>query len=170
MEQAKEAAEAERETAKEETETKEEARSGVLSALLQLGRANLQYLRAQLEALELYPGQPQLLLALRERENVSQSALAQAMEITPATLTVMLQRMDAKQLVCRRSDPQDMRVTRLSLTEKGWAKVREIDAVIRATDARLDAIFTPEELTLLKDMLRRMHDALGEMGKSGASE
>lgn len=139
----------------------EEETEGVMSMLMRLTRLQFQYMRAHLEKLELYPGQPQLLLALRDHANASQKELARVMEATPATLTVMLRRMDAKHLVSRVSDPQDMRVTRLSLTDEGYEKVRQIDAFIRQTNDMLDGLFTPEELRTVSGMIRRVCAQLG---------
>lgn len=136
---------------------------GVMTMIMRLARLQFQYMRSQLEQLDLYPGQPQLLLALKARENVSQRELAQAMEVTPATLTVMLRRMDAKHLVSRASDPQDMRVTRLRLTESGREKVREIETVITQANAVLDGLFTPEELRAVSGMMQRVCAQLGIM-------
>ena len=129
---------------------------GVMTMIMRLTRLQFQYMRAQLEKLDLYPGQPQLLLALREHDNASQKELAQAMDVSPATLTVMLRRMDAKHLVRRVNDPQDLRVIRLSLTEEGCEKVRQIDAFIRQANEMLDGLFTPEELRTASGMIRRV--------------
>lgn len=134
-----------------------------MTMIMRLARLQFQYMHAQLERLDLYPGQPQLLLALRDRENVSQKELAQAMEVTPATLTVMLRRMDAKHLVNRTSDPQDLRVTRLSLTPAGREKVREIETIITQANDTLDDLFLPEELDRVCVMMRRVCAQLGLM-------
>lgn len=104
-------------------------------------------------------------LARKARENVSQKELAQAMEITPATLTVMLRRMDAKRLVSRVRDPQDMRVTQLNLTESGREKVREIETVITQANDVLDGLFTPEELRAVRGMMQRVCVHLGTMAQ-----
>lgn len=129
---------------------------GVMTMIMRLTRLQFQYMRAQLEKLDLYPGQPQLLLALREHANASQKELAQAMDVSPATLTVMLRRMDAKHLVKRVNDPQDLRVIRLSLTEEGNEKVRQIDAFIRQANEMLDGLFTPDELRTASGMIKRV--------------
>ena len=67
-----------------------------MTLIMRLAKLQFQYMRLQMDRLDLYPGQPQLLLALKAHEHVSQRELARVLEITPATLTVMLRRMDGK--------------------------------------------------------------------------
>lgn len=129
---------------------------GVMTLTMRLARAQFQYWREKLEKLDLYPGQPQLLLALKHHEHVSQKELAKAMEITPATLTVMLRRMDGKQLVSRESDVQDLRITRLCLTEKGRKKADEIEEMIAQSNDMFGELFSKEEIETVCSMMRRV--------------
>lgn len=133
---------------------------GVMTLTMRLAKLQLQYWREKLEALDLYPGQPQLLLALKAHEHVSQKELAQAMEITPATLTVMLRRMDAKELVSRESDAQDMRITRLCLTEKGREKAAQIEEMLKQANEMFMALFSPAEIDTVCLMMQRMCEHL----------
>lgn len=135
-------------------------KNGVVWMLMRLTRLHFQYMRTQLEALDLYPGQPQLLLALKERDNASQRELAQAMDVSPATLTVMLRRMDGKHLIERKNDPQDMRITRLRLTTRGREKITQIERVLDESGEQLEALFTREEKELARSMLSRLEQRL----------
>ena len=135
---------------------------GLMTLTMRLAKVQHQYWREKLETLDLYPGQPQLLLALKAHEHVSQKELARAMDVTPATLTVMLRRMDAKQLVSRVSDEQDQRITRLCLTEKGREKVAEIEQMFAQANEMFKAMFSAEEIETVRSMMNRMCDRLEE--------
>lgn len=117
---------------------------------------------AQLEALGLYPGQPQMLLALMRRDGISQRELANAMSIKPATLTVMLRRMAGKGLVERRADAHDQRVIRLSLTLEGQALARRLHDTIERMGAEIFGALDPKERSQFGDMLGRISAALSE--------
>ena len=136
---------------------------GVMTLTMRLAKAQYQYWREKLEKLDLYPGQPQLLLALKAHEHVSQKELAQTMDITPATLTVMLKRMDGKQLVSRVSDAQDQRITRLCLTEKGREKVAEIEQMFAQANEMFKALFSSEEIETVCSMMNKMCGKLEEI-------
>lgn len=129
---------------------------GVMTLTMRLARAQFQYWREKLEKLDLYPGQPQLLLALKHHEHASQKELAKAMEITSATLTVMLRRMESKQLVSRESDPQDLRIMRLCLTEKGREKVDAIERLIAQSNDMFSELFSKEEIETVCLMMHKV--------------
>ena len=57
--------------------------------------------------------------ALEHREGLSQRELAELMGISRSTATVMLQKMEGAGLVSRRNDPDDARIARVHLTQKG---------------------------------------------------
>lgn len=67
----------------------------------------------------LYRGQPPVLFALQERDGRTQSEIAAALRIQPATMTNMLQSMEAAGFIERRADPDDARVSRVFLTQNG---------------------------------------------------
>lgn len=60
-----------------------------------------------------------MLFALQKTEGLSNSELAEFLEMTPATLANKVKRMEKAGLVQRRRDPEDERVCRIYLTEKG---------------------------------------------------
>ena len=67
-----------------------------------------------LEALGLYQGQPMVLQALWEQEGLTQTGLAERINVTPATMTKMLQRMEKTGFIRAEPDPDDQRVSRFT--------------------------------------------------------
>jgi len=104
-----------------------------------------------------YPGQPPLLNALSEQDGQSQKELAERLHIKPATVTVMLSRLEKNELIERRPDEKDQRVSRVYLTDKGKAAHTEVKKALKVMEARCFADFTPEEEELLRKLLMQMY-------------
>ena len=77
------------------------------------------YLRNQLNEKKLYRGDPRLLMYVYFHDGRKQAEIANGLCVKPASLTVMLQRMEQAGLVNRKSDEQDQRVQRVYITELG---------------------------------------------------
>ncbi len=122
--------------------------------------------RQLLEALGLYRGQPPVLFALWDQEGLTHTELAERLQNTPSTVSKMLQRMEKAGFVVRRPDAEDQRLSRVYLTEAGWAIKSDVQAVFRRTEAETFAGFTLEERVLLRRFLLQLRDnllhALGE--------
>jgi DNA-binding MarR family transcriptional regulator len=101
------------------------------SLLARLGRAHRNLIRSEMQELGLCRGQPPVLFALNEKDGMSNSEMAEFLEITPATLTNKVKRMEKAQLVIRRRDSQDERVSRIYLTEKGRGLLDDLHAIMK---------------------------------------
>ncbi|WP_438447276.1 MarR family winged helix-turn-helix transcriptional regulator [Gorillibacterium sp. sgz5001074] len=116
---------------------------------------------------EVFPGQPPVLRLLSERDGRSQRELAEEMEITPATLNVMIGRMEKNGLLERKPDPADQRVSRVYLTEKGREAHQELRDVIGTMEATCFGNFTMEERIVFRRLLLQMYDNLKQAGTVG---
>ena len=116
---------------------------------------HLHHVRAHqlLEGLGLYRGQPPVLRALWEREGLTHSELAALLNITPATMTKMLQRMEKAGFVHRRPDPQDQRVSRVYLTGAGRAVQSQVEQVFHRIEAETFAGLDPAGLVVMRGSL-----------------
>ena len=72
----------------------------------------------------------------------------------------MLQRMEKADLICRRQDERDQRVTRVYLTEKGRVVHGDVQRMIETIDRESLSDFTREEVLLLKRFLRQIKENL----------
>jgi DNA-binding MarR family transcriptional regulator len=88
-----------------------------------------------LEEIGLYRGQPPVLRFLADKDGLTQTDLASRLQVTPATMTKMIQRMEKTGFVQRRSDADDQRVSRVYLTEAGRAIQAEMSAVLQTIEA-----------------------------------
>jgi Transcriptional regulators len=113
-----------------------------------------------LSEFDLHPGQPPLLLALGRQDGRSQNELAQELRITPATLTMMVKRMEKNGLLVRRTDPQDLRVSRVSLTDKGRQALSAAREALEKLEEAAFVGFAPEEKELLRSLMLRVYENL----------
>ncbi|TCL59233.1 MarR family transcriptional regulator [Hydrogenispora ethanolica] len=135
-------------------------RQSLSHALRQFINIHRQRTHALLGKLGLYPGQSPLLFMLWERDGRTQKEFAERLQVAPATITVMLQRMERTGLLERRPDPGDLRVSRVYLTEAGRRIRVEVEAVHKQLNDQCFAGFTLEERVLLRRFLLQMHDNL----------
>ncbi len=112
-------------------------------------------------------GQPPVLFRLWEEDGCTQSELSERIMIRPATMTSILQRMEKAGYIRRRADSEDLRVTRVYLTDKGRELKGEVEALLRQLDDELTAGFSEEEMQLLRQLMRRMADNLAEAEEEG---
>ncbi|MEW9094923.1 MAG: MarR family transcriptional regulator [Clostridiaceae bacterium] len=115
-----------------------------------------------LEKIGVYPGQPPMLMALHIKDGQSQKELSDKLNIKPATITMMLKRMEKFDLVERKVDSEDQRVTRVYLTEKGKELCKEAIQVIKIIKGECFSNFTEEEKILLRRLLMQMKNNLEE--------
>jgi DNA-binding MarR family transcriptional regulator len=108
------------------------------------------------EALGLYRGQPRMLRVLWDQEGLTHTELSRQLQVQPATITKMLQRMEKAGFVVRRHDPDDQRVSRVYLTQAGRAVRDDVQQVWRRLEEEAFAGFTEEESVLLRQFFLRI--------------
>jgi DNA-binding MarR family transcriptional regulator len=124
--------------------------------LSRLGRAHRNLIRSEMQSLGLCRGQPPVLFALYKKDGMSNSEMAEFLEITPATLTNKVKRMEKSQLVIRRRDPQDERVSRIYLTEKGRGLLDDLNEAMKDIERVLLTGFTQAEAKVFKKSLNKL--------------
>jgi MarR family transcriptional regulator, organic hydroperoxide resistance regulator len=128
--------------------------------LIRLCKAHRQRTEAALARLGLHVGQELLLLQLWQEDGLSQSQLAEAMEVDISTIGKAVQRMERAGLLSRSPDAQDARISRVYLTERGRALHESVVHVWHASEARLVEGLTEVEQVLLRRLLRQMITSL----------
>lgn len=112
------------------------------------------------ESLGLYRGQPRIIKVLQEQEGLSHSDLAARINVQPATISKMLQRMEKAGFVMRRSDPDDQRVSRVYLTEQGRAVQAALDEAFHRFEAETFAGISEAEQAELRRLLFIVYENL----------
>ncbi|WP_027631708.1 MarR family winged helix-turn-helix transcriptional regulator [Clostridium hydrogeniformans] len=122
----------------------------------------LHYYRAHksLEKVGLYPGQPQLLFSLLKKDGQSQKELSGKLKVKPATITVMIKRMEKAGLIYRKSDEEDQRISRVYLTDKGKEVSGEVKELFKTINKECFSNFTDEEQVILRRLLLQIKENL----------
>lgn len=132
-----------------------------LDALLaQVSRLHRHRAHTLLDEVGLYRGQPPVLFALLERDGLTQRELAEQLEITPATMTKMLQRMEKAGFVQRQPDEHDQRVSRVYLTQKGHDVHARLEEIWHQLDVENFDGFNEQERLVLHSFLFRIRENL----------
>jgi Transcriptional regulators len=109
------------------------------------------------ERIDLCRGQPPVLFALAEQENMTQNELSERLEVTPATMTNLLQRMEAAGYISRLPDAQDKRISRVALTPLGREKLVLSWQLIAEMDEKAFEGFSQQEKAEVNGYLERIH-------------
>jgi MarR family transcriptional regulator, organic hydroperoxide resistance regulator len=105
-----------------------------------------------------------VLSALSTGPRLTQLALAQSLGLDKTTMTSLLDRMEARGLITRRTDSHDRRARIPELTEDGRRVQAEVTSAWDRVEAALLATFTPREQHLLRDLLARLADSEAATG------
>jgi DNA-binding MarR family transcriptional regulator len=101
-------------------------------------------------------GQWAVLMFLWKRDGRSQAELSRVVAIEPPTMVRTIDRMVRDGLVKRVADPDDGRVSRINLTERGWALRDELVPRAIAVNAANLGRLTPAEGRSLRRLLVKL--------------
>ena len=111
----------------------------------------------------LHRGQPPLIMQLYKHDGMTHSELAEKLEVTPATVTNMVKRIERDGLVVRRRDDQDERISRVYLTDEGKAMREKLMANIKGIESDIFEGFSEEEIKLFNSFMKRITKNLRDM-------
>lgn len=90
----------------------------------------------------------------------SQRDLERKLRLKPSTINGIVDRLEAKGYVSRRTSPQDGRVRLVCLTDAGRGKVQDFHAIVEETERRFTAGLSGQEREQLKALLCRIIENL----------
>lgn len=131
----------------------QEIKETVGYALAQVCKAHRYAVDTALRRHNLRAGQEMILLQLWADEGLTQSQLVERLGVEPPTITKMLQRMEAEDLIERRPDPEDARISRVYLKPCSRALEQTVAASWREVEDQLTAGLSAEERMLLRRLL-----------------
>lgn len=88
-----------------------------------------------------------------------------AFGLSHATVSGILSRLESKGFIELRADPEDRRIKRICLLEKGNACSQAIGRHIRDTERVMAEDFTEQELALFRSFLKRAIDNLNNVNR-----
>ncbi|ADL08410.1 MarR family winged helix-turn-helix transcriptional regulator [Thermosediminibacter oceani] len=130
--------------------------NSLYSLFLKVSRLHYLMTRELLEKINIYPGQPPLLLILYKHGGQSQRELAERLKVKPATITVMLNRIEKAGLIVRKQDDNDQRISRVYITEKGREICSKLREIILTIDRECFKDFNEQEKETLAMLFQKM--------------
>lgn len=101
----------------------------------------------------LFSGQEDIVLALSENEGITINELAKLLDVSGATASVSIKRMEKTGFVIKKADKNDARITRLYPTEKARLAPENIKNNMDSLEAVLKKNMTDEQALELSDLL-----------------
>lgn len=119
-------------------------------------RAAMLYREQALEGTGLGPYQTPYLMALYNKEGISQEALARRLNLHKSTVARQLCALEKDGFVLRRTDPEDHRQILVFPTEKARALESRVRSVLSGWSDFLLEDFTPDERETVLDLMVRI--------------
>ena len=98
----------------------------------------------------------EILMVVNEKEGLKVGELSDIMSITRPNLTPLVENLALKDLLVKKKDEIDKRVTRLYITEKGKAQIVENFKVIEERCSILNDKYTEQELKEIKEYCNKI--------------
>lgn len=121
----------------------------------ELGRLN----QAVGEHVDLRSGDLEVLDVVARKGSLSPSQLAATLGIHPATLTGILDRLEAGGWVARQADPTDRRRIQVSALRRRGGELARLYGPMSRSIAELCSTYTPDQLETIRDFLERAGEA-----------
>ncbi len=122
---------------------------------------------------QLYKGDPILLMYVASHDGKTQSEIAKELCIKPASLTVMVKRMEQAGLIVRKADEKDMRITRVFISETGKETSRKTARLFEEVVEQIYQGVSEEQLkvyyAVLKIIERNLEQMAGSSGLNSAT-
>src|SRR5699024_221323 len=109
-----------------------------------------------LRDLGLYLGQELALYHLWKEDGITQSQLRKKTGTKASTTSNMLKKLECDQIVYRKNDAEDSRISKVFLTDKGRELQEPIEKIWEQHEEQLFQGVLPEELLLMRRILEQM--------------
>lgn len=136
-------------------------RFNIVMSFLRTDRFHRCAAESQVSKLGIHRSQHMMLMHLaRCNKPLTQAELAKAFEISPAAVTVTLQKLEKAGFVTRTAVEGNNRAKNIAITPEGMDIVRKSWELYKALDEAMLAGLTEEDLKHFADVLARMQDNL----------
>lgn len=102
----------------------------------------------------------EILMVVDEKEGIKVGELSDIMSITRPNLTPLVDNLVSENLIIRKQDKDDKRVTRLYITEQGRKQMQENLEVIKKRCENIREKCTEEELSEIKEYCKKIENIL----------
>jgi len=134
------------------------AKDCIFFQLTKASLAGTGFVAGKVEHLGVTTSQAMVLNFLGEEDCIPQHVLGQKVQITSATMTGILDRLEKMDLVERRPQPADRRALLACLTKRGVRYAKEIHSTMVEANAEFLSQLSPEESSTLRDLLNQVRE------------
>lgn len=113
----------------------------------------------------LFAGQYHILEVIHSNQNATQQTIATMMNVSPASVTNSVHRLEKKGLVERETSEKDLRVNHLSLTPKGEKTLEVFHEKFSLINDEMFVNFSQEDLQTMNQYLEKIVDNLTDISK-----
>ena len=124
--------------------------------IVRVGRGHRKIIEREITNLGIHPSQHHILMYLARNGASTQCSIAQAMEVSAATIAVSLKKLEKGKYIEKKNNPEDCRVNLISLTEKGEEVVNLSQRLFEQTDEATFCGLTEEEKEQFHGYLERI--------------
>ncbi|KQT45260.1 MarR family transcriptional regulator [Aureimonas sp. Leaf454] len=136
--------------------TERKRKRSTMNQLVLSARAGRTALSSHLAAIDVYPGQDAVLLALGADDGLSLRDLATRLSVRPPTITKTVSRLVLQGILEKRASATDARQSHAFLTEKGQALLQEVRAAQKAVEREALKGLSDKERKTLRKLLQRV--------------
>ena len=135
----------------------------LLNLLMDMSRLQFSSAERNLGKMDLQVGQGAVITTLGEHGEMPQNKIAKIRKVSPATISVMIRRMEANGLVSRRNGESDAKVNLVSLTEKGEEAYRKMQEEFVQRPQHVFANLTEEDKKAAEHIFQTIYENLESM-------
>lgn len=107
-----------------------------------------------------------LLKNMSNQSGLSQRELGEIVNKTPANITRILDRLEAKTLIARRDNPVDRRASIVFLTDSGKSLLSEVFGILEAFSMKVSQGINEQEQEIVKKVLNKMTANIKSMSEN----
>lgn len=109
---------------------------------------------------DLKPGQAGCLFILSKEGKLPQKDIAKRLGVKPPSITALLKKLEARNLIVRTQDDQNQRVSWITLSEEGKCYINRIKDMMKEMDEAMFRDVLPEEKLLFRRILIQIRENL----------
>lgn len=148
---------------------KAKADRSVLQQVQHTARSARTALAARLLETGLYAGQDQIMLALADGNPLTPTALAQALNVRPPTITKTINRLQSQGFLDKSPSQSDGRQAEISLTEKGHEAIDAIRKSVKRTEKKALKGLDKKEVKAAVKLLAKIEANLADYNAGAAA-
>lgn len=131
--------------------------------IIKIAREHRKTIEKRIGTLGIHPSQHHFLMYISKNGSCTQSNIAEAMEVSAATVAVSLKKLERGGYITKESSPGDGRSNQIVLTSKGEAVVEQSRLMFETVDEKMFQSMTEEEQQRLHCYMERIIENLKAM-------